>query len=473
MLITIFGSCRQESVYKLNNATVTGIRDNVSYTHYTKEILELIKFCKYGHISPEDTVTTFRTPILYNRKLYFNEILKNNFYNTNVFVLEISGRKSYEYNRKYVHHILYDNEKYNKNYKDKINVTFQSDEEIENDIVKIKKELNRPIVIVGHVSARNDGGRFDLLCILEKICLNHNILFINPAKEFLKLGQKVELLMEPDLTHYNEMGHNVIQEVYNRYIHLASLACGYFRIYNTEYKKIRVGSKNDGGYVIAENLNIKYNLLLSCGISDDITFENCFIEKYNASCYAFDGTIDYLPSNANKNIIFIKKNISNKETSKTTNLLSYIENNENIFLKMDIETNEYQWLEIMSYDHLNKINQIVIEFHYSHQNNNEHLDSIFEKLSFPISLTRRIECLKKLEETHYLVHLHPNNGCGTINFNGIQIPNVYECTYIKKNLCKKISYSSNKIPDPVLDSKNVPTKEDICLESYPFVFSFY
>jgi len=465
MLVTIFGSCRQDAIYKIPNVTVTGIRENVSYPHYTKEMLEVIKFCKEGHISPEETVTTFRTPIICNKPLYFNDVLKKNFNNTSVFILEIASRKTYEFNGKFVHHVLFDEAPFNQNYKDKITVSTQSDEEIEADIIQIKKELNRPIIIVGHLLTYNKGTRYELVALLEKLCLKHNILFINPENEITKLGYNVKDLLSSDSNHYNEKGHEVIQGIYTNFLVNANRRINYLRIYETEYNKFRFGSSNDGGYVIADGLS--YDLLLSCGINDDVTFENCFIEKYGTPCYAFDGTINNLPNNANSNIVFIKKNIANKETNKTTNLLNYLENNDNIFLKMDIETNEYQLLEILELKHLNKLKQIVIEFHFPHQDS-EYVNGIFNRLSFPIPVERRVSCFKKLDETHYLIHLHPNNCCGTTTFNGVEIPNVFECTYIKKDLCKDISYSSDKIPNPLLDSKNILTNPEICLSGYPF-----
>ena len=51
--------------------------------------------------------------------------------------------------------------------------------------------------------------------------------------------------------------------------------------YISPYNKIRLGSEYDGGYVIADGLS--YNELISCGISDDVTFENDFISKYNVN----------------------------------------------------------------------------------------------------------------------------------------------------------------------------------------------
>ena len=214
-LITILGSCRQESLYK--NYNITSIQKNISYPHYTKEILEVIKFCKYGHILPEDTLTTFRTSILHNKKLYFNNILENNFKNTKLCIIEIASKISYKYNNRYVHHILYDNE----TYKNDIIVSQQTDEEIEEDIINIIKELNNiKIIIVGHIVTYNKGKRYELINLLEQICNKYNILFINPITEITKLGYNIKDLVidEPIISHYNELGHSVIEKIYNHYI---------------------------------------------------------------------------------------------------------------------------------------------------------------------------------------------------------------------------------------------------------------
>ena len=50
-------------------------------------------------------------------------------------------------------------------------------------------------------------------------------------------------------------------------------------IYKSDnYPKIRLGRGKDGGYVIIDGLN--YDLLLGCGISNDDSFEHCFLKKY-------------------------------------------------------------------------------------------------------------------------------------------------------------------------------------------------
>ena len=70
MKITILGSCRQHSLNKKYD--VTSIQESLSYPHYTKEILEVIKYCKYQHISKNDTLKVFRTPILNKQHVNYN-----------------------------------------------------------------------------------------------------------------------------------------------------------------------------------------------------------------------------------------------------------------------------------------------------------------------------------------------------------------------------------------------------------------
>jgi hypothetical protein len=78
-------------------------------------------------------------------------------------------------------------------------------------------------------------------------------------------------------------------------------------LYEPPFKKIRLGKDYDGGYIICEIPDIEYDLFISAGIDNDISFEEKFCEKYNTTnCYAFDGTINDIKIN-NTNIKFIKK----------------------------------------------------------------------------------------------------------------------------------------------------------------------
>jgi hypothetical protein len=106
-----------------------------------------------------------------------------------------------------------------------------------------------------------------------------------------------------------------------------------------------------------------YDLFISCGIENDIRFEEAFLDKYhNIKCYAFDGTIHSFPSHRNS-MEWIQKNIGYSNTDKTTNLKEFMQDNKNIFLKMDIEGGEINWLDSMKTEDLQRFSQIVIEVH--------------------------------------------------------------------------------------------------------------
>ena len=217
MKITILGSCRQE--YIKNNYRCTNIDVEVSYPHYTKEIIQVINFCKFGNLSPEETLYTFRTPILYKKPLYFDINIKNEFESSDLYILEIASKIVYEYDNKYLHHIATEDQ-YNIPIKDKINIRYQDKNEIENDIIYIKNILNKPIIIISHLVTKEEGERYKLKSWLEDICLIHNILFIDPIKELNKKNYDFNKIFKKEdvLSHYTDEGHNAIGNIYKYYI---------------------------------------------------------------------------------------------------------------------------------------------------------------------------------------------------------------------------------------------------------------
>ena len=75
----------------------------------------------------------------------------------------------------------------------------------------------------------------------------------------------------------------------------------------------------------------------------------------------------------------------------------------------------------------------------------------------------------KLNATHMLVHFHPNNNCqGVKTHEQIMIPDVFECTYLRKDIAKITGLNREKIPG-VLDSANNASRPDIIIDYPPFV----
>jgi hypothetical protein len=138
---------------------------------------------------------------------------------TDIFIIEICGRKTYSYNNIYVHSILsqYSNDDISK----QIKINRQDDKEITNDIMEIISQLNtKKIIFIGHIVTNNTGERYELSCLLEKICFINNILFINPVFEITKKGYNINDLVinESKILHYNEMGHKIMKDVYEDFI---------------------------------------------------------------------------------------------------------------------------------------------------------------------------------------------------------------------------------------------------------------
>ncbi len=228
----------------------------------------------------------------------------------------------------------------------------------------------------------------------------------------------------------------------------------FLTVYKPIDEKIRLGKNNDGGYVMM-NLDTKYDLFISCGVSDDVSFENAVLERYSclSKCLAFDGTIDKIPADANQKIEFIKKNIGGTNTNEVSNLHQEIVNYSNILLKCDIEGSEYELFALLNEQQMMSFKQIVIEIHY------------------PFANESTWSILGKLQQTHYLCHLHVNNHCGTTTFNTTDgklliVPNVFEAAYIRKE--QVLERSNAPIPDPNLDQPNVLDKEEISLTGWPY-----
>jgi hypothetical protein len=203
--------------------------------------------------------------------------------------------------------------------------------------------------------------------------------------------------------------------------------------------KIRIGHQNCNEYVVGL-LDTVYDCYITVGISDQDGF-----------------TVDFLNQlKINKSDSYVFNN--------TINLYDVINRYNNVFLKMDIEGSEWEWLCTLDENTLNKISQIAIELHgitnTSYHNN-------FNFNCFNTTIDEKISCIEKLNKTHYIIHAHGNNADKT-SYNGI--PNVIKITFVnKKHFIDVPSFNRNPLPDKNLDFPNEKTVPDIDLNFYPFV----
>lgn len=220
------------------------------------------------------------------------------------------------------------------------------------------------------------------------------------------------------------------------------------QVFQSPFPKTRIGKPNDdGGYAVCQ-LPGEYDVLLSGGIANDISFEEDFLRNYpnTPTCLAFDGTIDKLPETNTKNIYFFKYNLGAEETETTTNWHYLLQKHQNAFVKMDIEGWEFRILPTWNEDIMKRIKQLVVEIHgpgdmmrvrdyYKDFQDITH-DSLFSMI-------------QQINKTHTLVHFHPNNGCFHHFCMGVKFPNVFECTFVRNDFIQEKVPSTDPIPSPI------------------------
>ena len=210
-------------------------------------------------------------------------------------------------------------------------------------------------------------------------------------------------------------------------------------------KKIRIGKKYDGGYILLndfENVKIAY----SFGINREVSFDKGLADK-NIDVFMYDHTISKLPYDNPRfhwNKIGLSTESNKKEHMKTLDELikeNKHSNEKNMILKIDIESHEWNIFANISIDTLKQFKHIVGEFHFNDKNKYIYLD-----------------ILKKIQTTHQIIHLHCNNCLYRI----VNIDGYYICAYLEISLILKDSYSFNnfqsRFPINGLDFPNCKKK---------------
>lgn len=229
----------------------------------------------------------------------------------------------------------------------------------------------------------------------------------------------------------------------------------YFKPTATNHKLIRIGEKNDGGYLIPDILKeIKY--CFSAGVGHTNEFETD-LNKYKIKSFLADYSIDKSIRNLHE-FDFLKKFITSFDDEISKNINSWIfekiskKELDKTILKLDVEGSEYEILSSLDERILQELKIIIIEFHGLEMIGDENTNKIL------------ISILRKISKYFYVVHIHPNNCCGTHYISKFKVPSVLEVTYInKKNADRKDGLCT--IPNQ-LDSKNVQKKDDIILSEY-------
>jgi hypothetical protein len=213
-VVTSFGSCRLS--YVANN---TRLSDTISYTHTTREVLQLIHFIKgHLHLQPPYDTICFRNGILRGGPVRWDPIFRNLYEQTDVFVVEVCSRKKYMHGGLCLHDLSVDNRfpDFNRATPAKILEEFkmeeQTDEEIRQDLLELKATLApKKMVVVSHYNAKLPSGEYlssrnTLVQFLKGVCAENAIPFFDPTEMLSEFSQ--ESVISPDLSHYTQFGMN-------------------------------------------------------------------------------------------------------------------------------------------------------------------------------------------------------------------------------------------------------------------------
>ena len=207
-------------------------------------------------------------------------------------------------------------------------------------------------------------------------------------------------------------------------------------------KMIRLGPKGDGGYLVPDDLT-GIEAIFSPGVEQVSGFEkDCAdlgmkvfladksVDKPAESHELFDFTEKYIGAVTNDEFMTMDDWVGSSLTEDQSDLL----------LQIDIEGAEYETFFRMSDNLIQRFRIIVAEFHY--------LDQL-RSLPFFLLASRVFD---KILQTHTCVHIHPNNCCGSMLKDGIDIPAVAEFTFLRSDRIRNPSYAS-VFPHP-LDCDN-------------------
>lgn len=221
----------------------------------------------------------------------------------------------------------------------------------------------------------------------------------------------------------------------------------------TNFPLIRVGGEGDGGYLIPDDLQ-GISACFSPGVSTIADFEEELVKRH-IPCFLADYSVKSAPIQ-HPLLDFQKKFLGTKENKVFTTMQTWVtekapEQSEFI-LQMDIEGAEYDVLSTMDEELLQKFRIIAVEFHS------------LDRLTRNKDYLKIFKVFEKLQKYFEVVHIHPNNYCRVVNYQGFDFPLALEITLLRKDrITTKTAIT--KFPHP-LDIANTTNRPDIVLSKY-------
>jgi hypothetical protein len=204
--------------------------------------------------------------------------------------------------------------------------------------------------------------------------------------------------------------------------------------------KKAIGFTNDARHVTLCPKERDTHIAYSFGKGDNIEWDMQMVHEFGMELFLYDGGL-VMPK-IHPRFRFHKKD--------ATDIGSIIDQNQHtshdIILKCDIEGDEWDLFDAAKPEHLERFEQIIIEFH-----------------SLRGMGKRGIRVLENLNRTHQVVHVHGNNygGYAKVSHFDIVLPSVLEVTYARRSSNEFIKCTES-FPT-LLDLRSNPHENDICI----------
>ncbi len=221
--------------------------------------------------------------------------------------------------------------------------------------------------------------------------------------------------------------------------------------------KIRVGSGNDGGYVMIDDFSTVTGAY-SLGIGGDVSWD-IEMARRSIPVFQYDHTVEGPPISHDL-FHFAKIGIAATDGGEFASLPSLLRTNGHagdkaLILKMDIEGAEWEVLPALAKDDLRCFRQIVVELHG------------FLRIRDEAWRTRAQEALAKLGQHHVACHVHGNNWGEYGIVDGVPIPDVMEVTWCRRDIAR-FQRSGQNFPTH-FDRPCHPDRPDFMLGSFSFL----
>lgn len=206
---------------------------------------------------------------------------------------------------------------------------------------------------------------------------------------------------------------------------------------------VRLGPDGDGGYLLPDDLDgIRY--AFSPGVSTESGFEAALANR-GLDVFLADASVDG-PAASHPRFSFDKRFVGCVTDERYVTLDDWHaaklgDDPADLLLQMDIEGAEYETLLAASPKLLAKFRIMIVELHSLPQLWNEPFFAVASRM------------FEKVLKSHAVVHIHPNNCCGSVKSAGLEIPRIAEFTFLRRDRLRSTAYRTT-FPHP-LDRPNV------------------